>query len=436
MVPLLSQTAIGNTTNYTLDIAAGLTQVLSDGTSTYLYGRGRIGEEQPGGWQYPLGDALGSVRQLTDSDGYVMLVKAYEPFGSVLSTTGDAGTNYGFTGEWTDGTGLVHLRARYYAPESGRFMTKDVWEGDPNQPMSYNAWLYGYANPTLWVDRTGLSPKVDCAKMPTYRSLRRLCEIGNGDDDDPTVLDAREEILRIMVDGGHLYGLVDEGFYWAAEMLEHFLDGNGSSKHVPFSMYNQFPHDPGITRATKEERSPRPDLASDEPAYIRPLLHEFVYNHIQSAADGGSWFKVVAELHGKDYYEPRGTDTYPRPYNTGFWAAFGHVVIDGRISAVVQHSCTYDGYFAEYTANYRIEDQYAWYPEKGMWTPFYFPFAPGVIEIPHHWEESLTVTNPPRADEYDFTISWTERERIFITGDFSYFREVEWWEWESQYPNP
>ena len=112
------------------------------------------------------------------------------------------------------------------------------------------------------------------------------------------------------------------------------------------------------------------------------------------------------------------------------------MVIDGRFSAIVQHSCTYDGYFAEYTANYRIKDRYAWYPEKNIWTPFPFPFAPGLVQIPHHWEKSLTVTNPPRAHEYDFSISWTEREHIFITGDFSYFREVEWWEWESQYSHP
>ena len=31
------------TTQYTLDMAIGLTQVLSDGTNDYLYGMGRIG---------------------------------------------------------------------------------------------------------------------------------------------------------------------------------------------------------------------------------------------------------------------------------------------------------------------------------------------------------------------------------------------------------
>ena len=44
----------GVPTNYTVDLVGGLTQVLTDGTNSYLYGLGRLGEEQPGGWQYHL----------------------------------------------------------------------------------------------------------------------------------------------------------------------------------------------------------------------------------------------------------------------------------------------------------------------------------------------------------------------------------------------
>jgi len=46
----LEQTVNSITTEYALDLASGLTQVLSDETNAYLYGAGRIGEEQPGGW--------------------------------------------------------------------------------------------------------------------------------------------------------------------------------------------------------------------------------------------------------------------------------------------------------------------------------------------------------------------------------------------------
>jgi hypothetical protein len=45
------------TTTYTLDLVAGLTQILSDGTAQYLYGYGRIGEDNGDEWAYYATDA-------------------------------------------------------------------------------------------------------------------------------------------------------------------------------------------------------------------------------------------------------------------------------------------------------------------------------------------------------------------------------------------
>lgn len=113
----LSQTANSVTTQYALDMAAGLTQVLDDETNAYLYGVGRIGEEQPDGWQYYLGDALGSVRQLSDEAGEISLAKFYLPFGEAITGAGGAASAYGYTGESVDEyTNLVFLWARWYAP--------------------------------------------------------------------------------------------------------------------------------------------------------------------------------------------------------------------------------------------------------------------------------------------------------------------------------
>lgn len=58
-------------------------------------------------------------------------------------------------GEWVDATGLVHLRARYYAPWQGRFVSKDVWEGDVRKPMSLNSWNYVLSNPVIAIDPSG-----------------------------------------------------------------------------------------------------------------------------------------------------------------------------------------------------------------------------------------------------------------------------------------
>jgi hypothetical protein len=48
---------------------AGLTQVLADGDYSYLYGQGRIAQFDGADFDYFLGDALGSVRQLADETG-------------------------------------------------------------------------------------------------------------------------------------------------------------------------------------------------------------------------------------------------------------------------------------------------------------------------------------------------------------------------------
>jgi RHS repeat-associated protein len=138
----LSQTVGSTTTNYTLDLAAGLTQVLADGTNTYLYGLGRIGEQQPAGWQYHLGDALGSVRQLVDASGEIQLSERYEPYGEVLFSAGSATSSFGFTGEMVDTNGLIYLRARYYAPYLNQFIQPDPIVPDYSNPQNLNAYSY------------------------------------------------------------------------------------------------------------------------------------------------------------------------------------------------------------------------------------------------------------------------------------------------------
>ena len=151
----LSQTVNAQTTNYTLDLNAGLTQVLNDGTNSYLYGNGRIAQTAGATTDYFLGDALGSVRQLTDAQGEITLANAYDLYGTLAQSAGGGQTGYGFTGEFTDPSGMVYLRARYYMPNDGRFLTRDTWMGDETQPMSYNLWNYVQSNPVNYADPSG-----------------------------------------------------------------------------------------------------------------------------------------------------------------------------------------------------------------------------------------------------------------------------------------
>jgi RHS repeat-associated protein len=154
----LSQTVNGVPTNYTLNIARGLTQVLTDDTSAYLYGLQRIGEVGGIDWSYYQGDAIGSMRQLIDSNSDATMAQSFAPFGAILSITGDETTNYGFAGEWTDATSLVNLRARYYAPTQGRFLQRDTWSGDVETPQTINQFPYVFNNPISLTDPSGNCP--------------------------------------------------------------------------------------------------------------------------------------------------------------------------------------------------------------------------------------------------------------------------------------
>jgi hypothetical protein len=54
---------------------------------------------------------LGSVRQLADGGGSISLDRNYDPFGNLEASTGSGSSIFGFTGEQTDRSGMVYLRA-------------------------------------------------------------------------------------------------------------------------------------------------------------------------------------------------------------------------------------------------------------------------------------------------------------------------------------
>jgi RHS repeat-associated protein len=87
----------------------------------------------------------------------VNLVQSYSPYGEVISSVGDYVTAFNYTGEMTDDTGLVFLRARYYDPGTGRFINKDTWGGDNNNPVTLAKWLYANGNPVIYTDPSGKS---------------------------------------------------------------------------------------------------------------------------------------------------------------------------------------------------------------------------------------------------------------------------------------
>lgn len=75
---------------------------------------------------------------------------------------------YRYTGQQSDAdSGLLYLRARYYEPSTGRFISQDLYKGDHKDPATLNLYVYCKNNPIKSVDPSGLKDYVFYGR-PSY----------------------------------------------------------------------------------------------------------------------------------------------------------------------------------------------------------------------------------------------------------------------------
>lgn len=86
-----------------------------------------------------------------------MVQYTYDAYGNTTVNTGSPLNNpYQYNAEYTDSsTGNQYLRARYYDPASGRFLTKDTYLGTVDSPLSRNLYTYVRNNPLNLIDPSG-----------------------------------------------------------------------------------------------------------------------------------------------------------------------------------------------------------------------------------------------------------------------------------------
>jgi len=124
----------------------------------YLTGEGHADSSTSGVWDgeaYYHGNQIGSTRVMTDGTPSVVRSYVYDAFGNVYDTSGTATTRYRYAGAWGyqshDDFPFLHVGARYYDPETGRFLQRD--------PIGIagglNVYTYVGSNPASSVDPDG-----------------------------------------------------------------------------------------------------------------------------------------------------------------------------------------------------------------------------------------------------------------------------------------
>ena len=159
----VAKTVGATTTRYLVDDLnpTGYAQVVEElGAAgvqrTYTYGLQRISQNQISATSFYGYDGGGSVRMLTDSTGTVTDTYDYDAWGNTVNVTGTTPNASLYRGEQYDtDLGLYYLRARYFNPLTGRFVTRDTYDGEISDPSTLHKYLYSEADPVNRLDRSG-----------------------------------------------------------------------------------------------------------------------------------------------------------------------------------------------------------------------------------------------------------------------------------------
>lgn len=149
----VSKTAGRTSESYTYDPMTG--NLLVDGTTNFIYGPAGPLEEITGGnhgvTSFYLQDQMGSTRLLTTATGSIADSYTYNPVGTVLGSTGSVSNPLQFQGQYLDPeTGFYYLRARYYDPTTGQFLSRD-----PKDVRTRSAYGYALGDPINGSDPSG-----------------------------------------------------------------------------------------------------------------------------------------------------------------------------------------------------------------------------------------------------------------------------------------
>jgi len=117
---------------------------------------GNASTTPPADIYFYLHDRLGSVRNIINSSGNVVMLYTYNPFGETLESDGSFVNPWRFTGQYFDSEiDEYYLRARMYDPYIYRFTSRDPVLGKFENPLTLHAYLYCLNDPINKIDPSG-----------------------------------------------------------------------------------------------------------------------------------------------------------------------------------------------------------------------------------------------------------------------------------------
>jgi len=109
-----------------------------------------------GQYYYYVYNGHGDVVLIIDENGNVKNAYTYDEWGNITNQQEQVSNPLKYAGEYYDNeSGLYYLRARYYDPTIGRFISKDSVEGNITNPLSLNLYTYVENNPLAYIDPSG-----------------------------------------------------------------------------------------------------------------------------------------------------------------------------------------------------------------------------------------------------------------------------------------
>jgi RHS repeat-associated protein len=265
-------------------------------------------------------DGLGSTRAQLNANGGVFDRYGYEDaFGKPysLSNTGQSLNGFFLNGQQWDGSeGLYFNRARYYQPNTGRFIGQDPYAGDEYQANTLHRYLYAGNDPVNNIDPSGNETLIGIMIANFSNALNRIREspkfkllnnVREWVDTAQQGIDIASDLMRI--GGGDLTGIADLAFDLFGALTDKKL--RGVTQHLPH--FNLLGSGLRATQGKWISLLPKLEAAFDRAfpsGWLRNMSDIQLPSGIQNLMAGtqlkvtGRNYRHWLDRHLKDYQDP------------------------------------------------------------------------------------------------------------------------------------